>query len=89
MELRIDFPRLPENKSLEDMRAELDDVLEDDGWLLTSGMTGERGFVELELEDEKMNPKYGIMAVKNYLQRAGFDPYTTMELAGTKTRIFD
>lgn len=89
MELRIDFPRLPEGKTLAHMKAELDAVLADDGWLLTSGQTGEGGFVELELEDERMNPKYGILAVKNYLQKAGFDPYTTMDLQGTKTRIFD
>lgn len=89
MELRIDFPGLPQGKTLTDMKDELDAVLADDGWLLTSGLDGERGFVELELEDERMNPKYGILAVKNYLQKAGFDPYTTMELQGTKTRIFD
>ena len=89
MDLRIDFPKLPGGKSLMDMRRELDEVLEDDGWLLTSGQEGEAGFVELELEDEKINPKYGIMAVKAYLQRAGFDKYTTMDLQGTKTRIFD
>ena len=89
MELRIDFPKLPGGKSLMDMRRELDAVLEDDGWLLASGQEGEAGFVELELEDEKINPKYGIMAVKAYLQRAGFDKYTTMDLQGTKTRIFD
>lgn len=89
MELRIDFPKLPENKTLTDMRADLDAVLEEDGWLLTSGQDGERGFIELELEDEKQNPKYGILAVKAYLQRAGFDPYTTIDLQGTKSRIFD
>lgn len=89
MELRIDFPKLPQEKTLADMRADLDAVLEDDGWLLASGQTGESGFVELELEDEKQNPKYGIMAVKAYLQRGGFDPYTTIDLQGTKTRIFD
>ncbi len=89
MELRIDFPRLPENKTLDDMKAELDGVLADDGWLLASGQDGTIGFVELELEDEKQNPKYGILAVKNYLQKAGFDPYTTIELQGTRTRIFD
>ena len=89
MELRIDFPKLPGGKSLMDMRRELDEVLEDDGWRLASGQEGEAGFVELELEDEKINPKYGIMAVKAYLQRAGFDKYTTMDLQGTKTRIFD
>ena len=69
--------------------AELDAVLEDDGWLLGSGQEGERGFVELELEDEKMNPKYGIMAVKNYLQKAGFDGETTMELNGAVVGIFE
>ena len=89
MELRIDFPKLPENKTLDDMRAELDAVLADDGWLLGSGQSGPSGYVELELEDEKMNPKYGIMAVKNYLQKAGFDPRTTMDLQGIKTPIFD
>ena len=89
MELRIDFPKLPEHKTLEDMKAELDEVLADDGWLLGSGQSGPSGYVELELEDEKMNPKYGIMAVKNYLQKAGFDPATTMDLQGTKTPIFD
>lgn len=89
MELRIDFPKLPQGKTLTDIKAELDGILEDDGWLLTSGQTGDSGFVELELEDEKQNPKYGILAVKNYLQKAGFDPYTTIDLQGTKTRIFD
>ena len=78
MELRIDFPKLPENKTLMDMRSDLDAALAD-----------ESGFVELELEDEKQNPKYGILAVKNYLQKAGFDPYTTIDLQGTKSRIFD
>ena len=41
MELRIDFPRLPESKTLDDMKAELDAVLADDGWLLASGREGE------------------------------------------------
>jgi len=89
MELRIDFPALPQGKDLEEMKRELDTVLEDDGWLLASGRSSEGGFVELELEDEKMNPKYGILAVKNYLQKAGFDRATTIDLQGMKTGIFD
>lgn len=89
MELRIDFPVLPKGKDLTRMKEELDAVLEDDGWLLASGQSGDAGFVELELEDEKVNPKYGIMAVKAYLQREGYDAGTTIELAGTKTPIFD
>ncbi len=89
MLVRIDFPNLPQGKTLDSMRAELDAVLEDDGWLLGSAQTGEGGYVELELEDEKMNPKYGILAVKNYLQKSDFPRETTMETAGAVTRIFD
>lgn len=89
MELRIDFPSLPAGKTLTDLRRELDEILDDDGWLLTSGQEGAAGFVELELEDEKINPKYGIMAVKNYLQQAGFDKATTIDLAGTPVGIFE
>jgi len=89
MELRINFPSLPEGKSLMDMRAELDGILEDDGWLLSSQETEGVGFVELELEDEKRNPKYGILAVKNYLQQAGFSRETTIELQGKPVGIFE
>lgn len=89
MIIRIDFPALPGGRDLDTMRQELDAVLEDDGWLLGSGLAGESGFVELELEDEKMNPKYGILALKNYLQKAGFAPETTMEIAGAVVGIFE
>ncbi len=89
MILRIEFPSLPEGKDLTEMKAELDTVLEDDGWLLSSGQTGESGFVELDLEDEKINPKYGILAVKNYLQKAGFVKETTIEIAGAVVGIFE
>ena len=78
MELRIHFQSLPADMTLESLKAGLDDILEDDGWLTGSGAD----YVELELEDERMNPKYGIMAVKSYLQRARFAPDTTIELAG-------
>ena len=89
MELRIDFPALPQGKDLDQFKSDLDAVLEDDGWLLSSGRTGEAGFVELELEDERNNPKYGILTVKGYLQKARFAPDTTIELAGTPTGIYD
>ncbi len=89
MIIRVEFPALPAGRDLNKMRQELDAVLEDDGWLLGSGQTGAGGYVELELEDEKLNPKYGIMAVKNYLQKAGFAPETTMEIAGAVIGIFE
>ena len=89
MIIRVEFPALPAGRDLNKMRQELDAVLEDDGWLLGSGQTGAGGYVELELEDEKLNPKYGIMAVKNYLQKAGFAPETTMEIAGAVIGVYE
>ena len=89
MELRIDFPKLPQGKDLPTMRQELDGVLADDGWLIGSSLTGSgAGYVELELDEDKVNPKYGIVAVKNYLQKAGFAPETTMEIAGAVVPIY-
>ena len=49
----------------------------------------ENGILELELEDEKVNPKYGILTVKGYLQKAKFAPDTTIELAGTPVGIYE
>ena len=89
MELRIDFPKLPQGKDLPTMRQELDGVLEDDGWLIGSSLADSgAGYVELELDEDKVNPKYGIVAVKNYLQKAGFAPETTMEIAGAVVPIY-
>ena len=33
---------------------------------------GTAGRIDLDLEDERINPKYAQIAVKSYLQRAGF-----------------
>lgn len=89
MIIRVEFPALPAGRDLNKMRQELDAVLEDDGWLIGSGLvdTG-AGYVELELDEDKVNPKYGIVAVKNYLQKAGFAPETTMELNGAVVPIY-
>lgn len=85
MELIIHFKGLPDGMDLDGLKRGLDEVLEDDGWLTGSGAD----YVELELEDERMNPKYGIMAVKSYLQRARFAPDTTIELAGVPVGIYE
>lgn len=88
MELCIHFTALPDGMGLEDMKRDLDQVLAEDGWLTDSGVGAEGGFVELELEDERSNPKYGILAVRNYLQKAQFRPDTTIELAGVAAPIY-
>ena len=68
MEMLIHFTSLPQGLTLDQVRADLADLLEDDGWLTGSG----EGYIELELEDERANPKYGILTVKGYLQKAAF-----------------
>ena len=79
MELIIHFTTLPERLTLDMVKSDLAELLEDDGWLTGSGAD----YIEMELEDEKVNPKYGILTVKNYLQKAQFAPDTAIELAGT------
>ena len=85
MELCIHFTALPQGLTLEDVKLDLATLLEEDGWLTGSGPD----FIELELEDERNNPTYGILTVKGYLQKAKFAPDTTIELAGTPTGIYD
>ena len=54
MELIIHFNTLPERLTLDMVKDDLAGLLEDDGWLTGSGPN----YLELELEDEKVNPKY-------------------------------
>jgi len=85
MDLKILYTALPEGMDQAALKRALDGVLEDDGWLTGSG----EGWVELELEDERRNPKYGILAVKHYLQQAAFPPDTQIELAGVAVGIYE
>ena len=85
MELIIHFNTLPEGLTLDLVKDDLAGILEDDGWLTGSG----EHHIELELEDEKANPKYGILTVKGYLQKAKFAPDTTIELAGVPVGIYE
>ena len=89
MELIIRFTTLPERLTLDMVKSDLAELLEDDGWLTGSGEDENGHYLELELEDEKVNPKYGILTVKGYLQKAKFAPDTTIELAGTPVGIYE
>ena len=84
MELVIHFTKLPEGLTLDGMKLDLANLLDDDGWLTASGPD----HIEIELEDERANPKYGILTVRNYLQTAQFAPDTTIELAGVASKIY-
>ena len=89
MELLIHFTSLPEGMTLLDMEAGLDEVMEDDGWILASRFEDGVGLIDIELEDERANPKYGIIGVKAYLQSAKFAPDTAIELAGKPVGIYE
>ena len=85
MEMLIHYTGLPKGMDQEEFKLAVANLLEDDGWLTGSG----EHHIELELEDEKANPKYGILTVKGYLQKAKFAPDTTIELAGVPVGIYE
>ena len=85
MELYIHYQTLPQGKQLPDVVEELNEVLDDAG--VVCG--GQEGRVDLELEDEKVNPKYAQIAVKAYLQREGFAPDTKVEIGGMEIGIYE
>lgn len=82
MEMNIHFKTLPRDMDLDELKRRLDEVLEDDGWLVGSRQGPEGGCVEMELEDERANPKHAIMAIRHFLHTAGFGPDTAMEVNG-------
>lgn len=88
MELIITFSALPAGKSLDDMMGDMDRILEDSGLMVNAQMTEQGGLMELSLEEEQHNPKYAIMAVRSYLQQAGFPRDTAIELAGMASCIY-
>ena len=85
MDLFIHYQALPQGKTLADVVGELTEVLEDHG-SVCGGEMGSR--IDLDLEEEKVNPKYAQMAVKAYLQKAGFAPGTTVEIGGMEIEIY-
>ena len=85
MEMYIHYKSLPEGKGLHDVIGELNEALEDVGAVCG----GEAGRIDLELEDERANPKYAQMSVKAYLQRAGFARDTTVEIGGMEIGVYE
>ncbi len=85
MEMYIHYKLLPEGKDLHDVLGELDEVLDDAG----SVCGGEAGRIDLDLEDERANPKHAQVAVKAYLQRAQFPRDTTVEIGGMEIGVYE
>ena len=89
MELFIHYKTLPEGKKLEDVVEELNDVLEDAGFVCGGADYEKGGRIDLELEDETQNPKYAQMAIKAYLQRAEFAADTTVEFGCMEIGVYE
>lgn len=85
MDIYIHYTALPQGKQLEDMVEELNEVLDDHGRVCG----GEEGRLDLDLEDETVNPKYAQIAVKSYLQREQFPADTRIEIGGMEIPIYE
>lgn len=85
MELYIHYTALPQGKELADVVEELNEVLDDGGAVCG----GETGRIDLELEDERQNPKYAQIAVKAYLQRENFPRDTRVEIGCMEIGIYE
>ena len=84
MDVFIHYTSLPEGKTLADVVGELNELLDDHG--VVCG--GEENRVDLDLDDENINPKYAQLAVKNYLQQTGFAKDTVLEIGGMEIGIY-
>lgn len=82
MDLFIHYNALPEGMALEDIVDGLNDVMEDGGVVCGGLSNGIGGRIDMDLEEEKMNPKLAQGSVKAYVQRVQFPKDTTIELGG-------
>lgn len=88
MELFVHYTALPDGMALEDVVDGLNQVM-DDGGVVCGGMSLEQGGrIDMELEDERMNPKLAQGAVKAYVQRVNFPRDTVIELGGMKINAY-
>ena len=85
MDMIIRYSALPQGMDREGFLLKLAGELGEDGWPTGSG----EGWVELELEDERANPKYGILAVRSFLRRESFPRDTVIEMTGVPAGIYD
>ena len=89
MELDIHYTELPHDLPLAEVVGQLNETLDDTG-AVSGGLNKEKGGrIDLELEDERVNPKYAQMAVKAYLQRAGFARDTVIEIGGMEIGLYE
>ena len=85
MDLYIHYTELPQGKELADIVGELNEVLD----RARGRVWRHRRRIDLDLEDERINPKYAQIAVKSYLQRSGFSKETAIEIGGMEIGIYE
>ena len=89
MELYIHYTELPNDLPLTEVVGQLNETLDGTG-AVSGGLNKEKGGrIDLELEDERVNPKYAQMAVKAYLQRVGFARDTVIEIGGMEIGLYE
>lgn len=89
MDLFIHYTKLPEGKELPDVVEELNEVLDGNG-MVCGGQDGDPvSRLDLDLEDETINPKYAQMAVKAYLQKSKFPEDTKVEFGCMEIGIYE
>ena len=89
MDMFVHYTALPEGLSLEDVVDQLNQVMEDGGFV-NGGVTRERGGrIDMELEEEKLNPKLAQAAVKYCVQQLGFPRDTVIELGGMSINAYE
>ncbi len=89
MDLFIHYTKLPEGKTLPDVVEELNETLDDHGRVCGGEDGVERFRLDLDLDDETINPKYAQMAVKAYLQNANFPQDTKVEFGCMEIGIYE
>lgn len=88
MDLFVHYTALPEGMTLEDVVEGLNESMDEGGVVCGARNWAEGGRIDIELEEERMNPKIAQVAVKAYLQRVGVPKDTVMELGGMNVNVY-
>lgn len=91
MDVYIHFQSLPQGKSLEEVESSLFDVMDGKGIVNGGSFDGTSGRIELELQDEddNVNPKYAQLSVKACLQQMQFPKDTLIEFGGMEIPLYN
>jgi len=89
MDMFIHYTALPQGLALEDAVEGLNRAMEDGGRVNGGHRLEKGGRIDLELEEENVNPKLAQGAVKAYLQKAGFPSDTVLELGGMTIGLYE